>query len=82
MNGQDVRWHKAQQLLAENALDVATMAACLGQDENALEAMLAEPPRRKIADKLARQMEQTFSKPAGWLDQAEDGGLSFDLFGE
>ncbi|GGY53850.1 hypothetical protein GCM10011297_28200 [Bacterioplanes sanyensis] len=82
MNGQDMRWHKAQQLLDENALDVATMAACLGQAEDKLEGMLGADPRRAIPDKLARLMEQTFSKPEGWLDQGDDGGISYDLFGE
>jgi outer membrane protein TolC len=82
MNGQDVRWRKAQQLLDENALDIATMAACLGQAEQSLEAMLGQSPSRGISDKLARLMEQTFSKPAGWLDQGDDGGISYDLFGE
>lgn len=65
----------------ENALDVITMAACLGQDEVRLEAMIGEKPTRKISDSLAALMEQTFSKPKGWMDQADDGGITFDLFG-
>ncbi|ASP40035.1 hypothetical protein CHH28_15745 [Bacterioplanes sanyensis] len=82
MKNHDVRWHKAQQLLDENALDIATMAACLGEEEARLNTMLTDAPSRSIPDKLARQMEQTFSKPGGWLDQHDDGGISFDLFGE
>ncbi|MCD8521050.1 MAG: hypothetical protein LRY72_02085 [Saccharospirillaceae bacterium] len=81
MADQDIRWRRAQELLHENALDVATMAACLGQDEDRLQAMLGEKPTRKITDALAAQMEQTFSKPKGWLDQSDDGGIAFDLFG-
>lgn len=65
----------------ENALDVITMAACLGQDEVRLEAMIGEKPTRKISDSLAALMEQTFSKPKGWMDQDDDGGITFDLFG-
>ena len=80
-SGQDVRWQRAQALMLENALDVATMAACLGQDEAKLGAMLGDQPTRKITDTLAELMEQTFSKPRGWLSQSDDGGISFDLFG-
>jgi len=79
--GQDIRWQRAQELLQENALDIATMAACLGQDETKLQAMLSAQPSRKIPDALAEQIEQTFCKPRGWLSQSDDGGISFDLFG-
>ncbi|WP_420591278.1 hypothetical protein [Bacterioplanoides sp.] len=76
-----VRWQRVQELMLENALDVETMAACLGVDEVKLEAMIGESAKRKIPDSLAQQMEQTFSKPQGWLDQGDDGGITFDLFG-
>lgn len=79
--GHDIRWQRAQELMLENALDVATMAACLGQEESKLEAMLGASPSKKISDGLAELMEQTFSKPRGWLSQSDDGGISFDLFG-
>ncbi len=81
MADQNVRWHRAQELMLENALDVETMAACLGQDDDRMQSMLGEKPTRKITDAVAAQMEQTFSKPKGWLDQSEDGGITFDLFG-
>lgn len=80
-NQANIRWQKANLLLLENALDIDTMAACLGQDEKKLKQMLADNPTRSIPDALAVQMEQTFSKPLGWLSQAEDGGISYDLFG-
>jgi plasmid maintenance system antidote protein VapI len=81
MSDQGTRWHQAQELMLENALDVATMAACLGVDEAKLENMIGLQAKRKIPDSLAQQMEQTFSKPQGWLDQGDDGGITFDLFG-
>jgi len=81
MSDQGIRWQRAQELMRENALDIETMAACLGVDESKLAAMLADTPKRKIPDNLAQLMEQTFSKPQGWLDQGEDGGISYDLFG-
>lgn len=68
--------------MQENALDVALMAACLAVDETLLQAMLAERPTRKIPDALARTMEQTFSKPLGWLDCVDDGGIAYDLLGQ
>lgn len=76
-----VRWQRAQLLLQENALDIAIMASCLGLEEAKLESMIGDKPSRAISDVLAQQMEQTFSKPSGWLSQAEDGGISYDLFG-
>jgi hypothetical protein len=50
-------------------------------DEVKLEAMVGEGATRQLSDSSARLMEQTFSKPAGWMDSNEDGGISFDLFG-
>ena len=67
--------------MRENAIDIMELAACLGVDEHKLDAMIGEKSNRQLTDALARLMEQTFSKPAGWLDSAEDGGISFDLFG-
>jgi len=76
-----IRQQQAQLLMRENAIDVLELAACLGLDEYKLEAMVGEPPSRQLTDALARLMEQTFNKPIGWMDNAEDGGISFDLFG-
>ncbi|MBE0483934.1 MAG: hypothetical protein IBX52_10595 [Bacterioplanes sp.] len=81
-NDQDVRRQQTRVLMQENALDVALMAACLAVDETLLQAMLAERPTRKIPDVLARTMEQTFSKPLGWLDCVDDGGIAYDLLGQ
>ena len=81
-NDQGVRRQRCALLMQENALDVSLMAACLALDESVLLAMLADRPTRKIPDQLARVMEQTFSKPLGWLDQTDDGGIAYDLFGQ
>ena len=80
-NSQKIRWQRAQQLLDENALDIPTMAACLGVEEERLQQQLQTNPSRAISDSLAQKMEQTFSKPAGWLSQLDDGGINYDLFG-
>lgn len=80
-NDTDIRWARVQDLMQENALDVEILAACLGMDEAKLNAMVGLRPTRKISDALCAQMEQTFSKPQGWLSQTDDGGITFDLFG-
>lgn len=80
-NNKIIRQQQAQLLMRENAISIMELAACLGLDENKLDAMVGETPSRPLTDTLARLMEQTFSKPAGWMDSAEDGGISFDLFG-
>jgi len=82
----EARRQNAIELMKENALDEMGLALCLGKDEDQITAMLAQDSARKINDGLARQMEQTFSKPSMWLDkgasgQSSDGGPSFDLFG-
>ena len=76
-----IRWQQAQLLLQENALDIDTMASCLGVESKKLETMLGAKPSRTISDALAQQMEQTFSKPQGWLSQTTDSGINYDLFG-
>lgn len=80
-NNMIIRQQQAQLLMRENAISILELAACLGLDENKLDAMVGESPSRQLTDTLARLIEQTFSKPAGWMDSAEDGGISFDLFG-
>ena len=80
-NKKIIRQQQAQLLMRENAISMMELAACLGLDEKKLEAMIGEKSSRQLTDSLARLMEQTFSKPAGWMDSAEDGGISFDLFG-
>jgi len=81
------RWKKAQEIMLENALDIESFAACLGKDAAQIEKMVGDPDTgaagtKAISDALARVMEQTFSKPNGWMDTEGEGGASFDLFGE
>lgn len=76
-----IRQQQAQLLMRENAIGVMELAACIGLDENKLETMVGEKATKALPDSAARLMEQTFSKPQGWMDSEEDGGISFDLFG-
>ena len=80
-NSKIIRQQQAQLLMRENAIGVMELATCIGFDEDKLKAMVGEKATKKLPDAAARLMEQTFSKPMGWMDSREDGGISFDLFG-
>jgi hypothetical protein len=80
-NKKVIRQQQAQLLMRENAIDVLELAACMGLDEGKLNSMVGESATKLLPDSAARLMEQTFSKPIGWMDSGEDGGISFDLFG-
>ncbi|WP_028669963.1 hypothetical protein [Saccharospirillum impatiens] len=74
---------KLTQLLEENAISEEDFAYCLGiEPAQAIRLCLG---KKALTPKLARQIEQTFSKPAYWLDEAQTqtmtNGPSFDLFG-
>ncbi|MEJ2044221.1 MAG: hypothetical protein P8X74_11105 [Reinekea sp.] len=71
---------KLQELLKENAIGEEEFAFCLGIEVTAAEQLCSG--KRKLTKKLARQIEQTFSKPNNWLDVEDDSeGPSYDLFG-
>lgn len=71
---------RLQQLLSENALDEEAFAYCLGIEPDLATAICNG--RRKLTATLARQIEQTFSKPVYWLEtDAAEHGPSYDLFG-
>lgn len=80
-NKKVIRQQQAQLLMRENAIGMMELAACMGLDESKLDAMVGEKATKQLSDSAARLMEQTFSKPIGWMDSGEDGGISFDLFG-
>lgn len=80
-NKKVIRQQQAQLLMRENAIGIMELAACIGFDEDKLAAMVGEKPTKSLPDSAARLIEQTFSKPMGWMDSGEDGGISFDLFG-
>jgi hypothetical protein len=77
----EIRHQQAQLLMRENAIGIMELAACIGFDEGKLDAMVGEKATKLLPDSAARLIEQTFSKPIGWMDNVEDGGISFDLFG-
>lgn len=74
---------KLIQLLDENAISEEDFAYCLGIEPD--QALRLCSGKKALSDKLARQIEQTFSKPPYWLDEgsapAEGAGPSYDLFG-
>lgn len=75
-----VQSDRLQQLLAENALTEEAFAYCMGIEPE--QALALCSGRKKLSATLARQIEQTFSKPVYWLDTDDNaGGPSYDLFG-
>lgn len=71
---------RLQQLLNENALTEDGFAYCLGIEPDQAAAICGG--RKKLSASLARQIEQTFSKPVYWLEtDATEQGPSYDLFG-
>jgi plasmid maintenance system antidote protein VapI len=72
---------KLELLLTENAISVEEFANCMGIDLSLAEAICQGS--KKISKSLARQIEQTFSKPNLWLEIDDDnnGGPNYDLFG-
>lgn len=80
MNAQQ---QKLTRLLDENAITEEEFAYCLGIDPAQANRLCSG--KKALTPKLARQIEQTFSKPAYWLDDSDvtpnNTGPSFDLFG-
>lgn len=71
---------KLRELLNENAISAEELAYCLGIEPDQAEALCLG--RKALTNRLARQVEQTFSKPAYWLDGDEKTqGPNYDLFG-
>lgn len=72
---------KLQLLLTENAIGEEEFAYCLGITEKQAKQFLSG--QKTVSQSLARQIEQTFSKPKFWLstEAGEEEGPNFDLFG-
>lgn len=71
---------KLEELLAENAIGAEEFSMCLGMSEKQALDLLSG--KKKLTASLARQIEQTFSKPKHWLESDEDGQEAvYDLFG-
>jgi len=74
---------KLTRLLDENAISEEEFAYCLGIEPDQAARLCAG--KKTVSEKLARQIEQTFSKPSYWLDDdntpVQGKGPSFDLLG-
>lgn len=70
---------KLQELLLENAIGIEEFAMCLGITEKQAEVYCSG--KKGLSGTMARQIEQTFSKPAHWLASEGESGPSYDLFG-
>ena len=73
---------KLTQLLAENAISEEEFANCLGIEYSVAVDLCSG--QKRLSKALAKQIEQTFSKPAQWLDvetEIDSKGPNYDLFG-
>ena len=72
--------NKLKEVLSENAIGFEEFAFCLGIEPGFAEQLCQG--KRKLTNTLARQIEQTFSKPKNWLDvDGDTEGPNYDLFG-
>ena len=76
MNISQIRYKNAQHL-AKLAGGIGTVAEKLGKAQPQVSHLLAETPVKNIGNKIARQFEEAFNKPNGWLDN-----LHPELWGE
>ncbi|MDF1583630.1 MAG: LysR family transcriptional regulator [Methyloprofundus sp.] len=76
MNISQIRYKNAQ-YLAELAGGISAVAEKLGKAQPQVSHLLAENPVKNIGNKIARQFEEAFNKPEGWLDN-----LHPELLGE
>lgn len=71
---------KLEELMEELAIGAEELANCVGIDEQKVDQYVKQP--NTIPAKIARQIEQMFSKPKYWLDDDKDAqGINHDLFG-
>jgi transcriptional regulator with XRE-family HTH domain len=71
---------KLKQLMEENHISVLEFSNCIGISEQQVIAYCEGA--KKLSNPLQRQIEQTFSKPANWLNSEDDAdGPNYDLFG-
>lgn len=68
MDIKQIRYKNARYLLKNEALGVNDFADKIGRSQSQTSAYISERPTKNIGDKIARLIEQAFSKPNGWLD--------------
>ena len=71
MDIQEIRRHNAH-LLAEQYKTLTAFAEAIGRPPTQVSRFMGKNPTRGIGNKIARQIENTFDKPHGWLDIYHD----------
>lgn len=72
MDIHEIRRHNAR-LLAEKNRTLASFAEAIGRPATQVSRFMGKNPTRSIGSKIAREIEQAFDKPHGWLDIYHDG---------
>lgn len=68
MNIKDIRRQNLRRL-ARSIGGITILAQKLGRSQPQISHLVGENHRKNIGDKFAALIEQTFNKPAGWLDR-------------
>jgi len=63
----EIRYHNAR-LLQESVGGQKSMIEITGKSQAQISSILGTNPSKGIGNNLARELEQTFNKPTGWLD--------------
>lgn len=71
MDIHEIRRHNAR-LLAEKNKTLASFAEVIGRPPTQVSRFMGKNPTRGIGTKIAREIEQAFNKPHGWLDIYHD----------
>ena len=74
----DVRYQNFRTLIDEKgddgkAIGISGAASRLGKSQSQVSHFGGERPIKNIGPKVARQIEEAFGKPRGWLDASHDG---------
>ncbi len=64
-----MRWRNTRELMLKNSMKPADFARRLDKDPQQVNAFAGPNPNRNIGPRIARQIEQCFQLPRGWLDK-------------
>jgi len=67
MENKEIRYRNARALIAECG-SITAFAEKLKKAETQVSGFAGINPRKGIGNKIARQIEVVFNKPAGWMD--------------
>lgn len=73
MDIKQIRYLNTRAVVAK-AGGITALADKLGKSQSQVSAFAGINPHKGIGDKIARQIEEAYDLPRGWLDKAHDEG--------